>query len=93
MKLSCCTPYKAPYPSGHHWTHSRSCSTADAGQRVRVYPMSDKAAARIAHPAGSALPPVQTWGAHPVGCNCDEGCGYVNHHADDNDDRTLERIR
>lgn len=25
MKLTCCKPYKAPYGSGHHWTHSRWC--------------------------------------------------------------------
>jgi len=28
MKLDCCTPYNAPYPSGHHWTHSKWCSVS-----------------------------------------------------------------
>lgn len=26
MKLDCCAPWKAPYPSGRQWTHSRWCA-------------------------------------------------------------------
>jgi hypothetical protein len=36
-ELDCCSPWKAPYPSGHHWTHSKRCPISP-GAKVKTAP-------------------------------------------------------
>lgn len=96
MKLECCTPRRAPFPSGWAWVHSNYCTLASMrGQKVRMH---------TTHPAGTAIDqkpveastPLLTWFSHDHDYDgtprCWE-CAYVEHHLDDDDDRTLEGTR
>lgn len=90
--LVCCTPWMAPYVSGHHWTHAKSCPTPDRNQKVRPHIVTEQVAARLEHPAGADLASatgLQAWLSHPDGCLCAH-CVFVNGNLDRDDDTAFE---
>jgi len=88
--LDCCDPFLAPYGSGYHWTHSRTCSLPSMrNQKVRdVTPRTHLVESRLTHPAGSAL--TETWQDHDPSCDCEPVCRYVNAWMDRDDDTAFE---
>ena len=97
-RLECCTPWLSGYPSGSHWTHSKSCPTPERGQKVRIHrPLPPRVQDLITHPAAEGVvgdAAVRVYAAHPRDCICVTcalvDIGYIEHHSDDDDDRTLE---
>jgi len=85
--LECCTPYGVPLPSGWGWAHSRKCPL-HPGQKVGSERprRADLEAAVEDHPA-SGDKRVVHWDENPEHdpASCDV-CGYVDAHADDEDD-------
>jgi hypothetical protein len=86
--LNCCVPYL----TAAGWLHSKSCDVPlNRKQKVRIH---------TRHPAGSAhlietvqaggATSVAIWREHPEGCCCLH-CQYVEHHKDDDDDRSFDR--
>lgn len=88
--VSCCRPEWEPWPSGHAWTHQRTCPRRPR-EKVEQRDV-DRTVAIIEHPAGTLgtrhLLPSQIRAAarwHPFDCEC-EACEYMWEHADDDDD-------
>jgi hypothetical protein len=99
-RLPCCSPYRAAFPSGRAWAHSRYCETDRRGQKLDAEELAQIGAApppaqhRVLTPAqADRLRPVGhtallCWLSHPTGCEC-YGCHYTSEHLDD-DNRRLE---
>ncbi len=95
--LECCTPWKAPYPSGWAWTHSKWCSLPSMrNQKVRIHTTHPAGTGFIDQKQASAFTPLRVWFSHDHdvdGTPMCEPCAYVESHLDDDDDRTLEAVR
>jgi hypothetical protein len=85
--LNCCMPYL----TAAGWLHSKSCDVPlNRRQKVRKHPAGSARLIEKVEQGGAVS--VGIWQEHPDGCACFH-CQYVEHHADDNDDRTLEVMR